>query len=329
MRKPSSQDEGFLLCHYEAQYDVSMIARIQQLVVCVAAIFSLLWFLIASFHGYRAQALIGVVLVAFGFASVLAVECVLVLLYKSAVKRATGLMLIKAWIREVAGAPKVFFWRQPFRSETFSDWTPPDASGKSGVLLVHGFFCNRGFWNPWLAELRSRGFPYVAVTLEPPFDSIDRYGPVLAAAASRLTASTGSLPIVVAHSMGGLAVRRWLASADLNSPRVHRVFTIGSPHHGTWMAKFSLSNIGRQMRLGSAWLADLAASESPDAHADFVCYFSNCDNIVLPSESATLRGADNRLLAGEPHVEMAFHPAIQKAVFDELAGIRQSFDSAT
>ena len=227
------------------------------------------------------------------------------------------------------GAPKIFFWRQPFRSETFPDWIPSQASGKRGVLLVHGFFCNRGFWNPWLAALRSRGFPYVAVTLEPPFDSIDRYGPVLAAAAGRLAASTGFLPIIVAHSMGGLAVRRWLASADPNNPRVHRVFTIGSPHRGTWMAKFSLATNGQQMRLGSAWLAELAAMESRDAHADFVCYFSNCDNIVLPSESATLPGADNRLLAGEPHVEMAFHPAIQEAVFDELAGNRQSRDGAT
>jgi hypothetical protein len=84
------------------------------------------------------------------------------------------------------------------------------------------------------------------------------------------------------------------------------------------MARFSFTANGRQMRHDSQWLETLRAREAADVSRLFVCYFSNCDNIVFPAESATLAGADNRLLAGLPHVHMAFHRAICEEVFAEL-----------
>jgi hypothetical protein len=46
------------------------------------------------------------------------------------------------------------------------------------------------------------------------------------------------------------------------------------------------------------------------SRADVVCFWSRCDNIVLPTASATMPGADNRELDGTPHVAMVFHPAV-------------------
>ena len=64
----------------------------------------------------------------------------------------------------------LFGWRQPFRHAACPDWLPaPPAGGAPGrgVVLVHGFMCNRGIWNPWMRRLRARGHAHVAVTLEP------------------------------------------------------------------------------------------------------------------------------------------------------------------
>jgi pimeloyl-ACP methyl ester carboxylesterase len=82
-----------------------------------------------------------------------------------------------------------------------------------GVVLVHGFLCNRAFWTPWLAPLRARGHAFVAVTLEPAFGSIDDYAPAIEAAVRRVTEATGQAPLIVGHSMGGLAIRAWLRHA--------------------------------------------------------------------------------------------------------------------
>ena len=64
------------------------------------------------------------------------------------------------------------------------------------------------------------------------------------------------------------------------------------------------------MRVGGAWLRQLAADESPALAQRFTCWYSHADNIVFPASTATLAGADNRHVAGVPHVAMAFHPKV-------------------
>ena len=71
----------------------------------------------------------------------------------------------------------------------------------------------------------------------------------------RVTAATAQPPMLVCHSMGGLAARAWLRDAD--PARVHRIVTIGTPHRGTWLARFGRTVNGRQMRMGGEWLRKL------------------------------------------------------------------------
>ena len=89
----------------------------------------------------------------------------------------------------------------------------PTPSGRRGLVLVHGFVCNRGLWNPWLPRLRAAGVPCIAVNLEPVFGSDRRLRAADRAAVQRVTQATGRPPLLVAHSMGGLALRAWLRDA--------------------------------------------------------------------------------------------------------------------
>jgi triacylglycerol lipase len=225
--------------------------------------------------------------------------------------------LIAAWWSEVLTGLNVFGWRQPFRSLALPD-APTGAAGQRGVLMVHGFVCNRGLWNPWMTRLRELRAPYIAVNLEPVFGSIDRYVQTLDDAICRLETATGLAPIVVAHSMGGLAVRAWLRDRA-GDARVHSVVTIGTPHHGTWMARFAVTDNGRQMRHDNAWLASLAASESHARRSLFTCYFGHCDNIVFPAANGMLPGATNRHVPGIAHVHLAFYEPIFEDVLRRLA----------
>ena len=133
----------------------------------------------------------------------------------------------------------------------------------------------------------------------------------------RLTQATGQPPLLVAHSMGGLAVRAWLRNFD-GDARIHGVLTVGSPHRGTWLGRFGLSRNAQQMRELSAWLLELAASEPAQRYRRFTCFYSHCDNIVFPCSTATLPGADNRHLRGMAHVHLLQHPAVLDEVLRRL-----------
>lgn len=218
--------------------------------------------------------------------------------------------LLRAWWREVGAARWVFGWLQPFCHRARPDCLAP-TPGQRGVLLLHGYLCNRGLWQPWLRTLRAQGRAYRALTLEPAFGTIDAYASAIDAAVRELHAATGLAPLLVCHSMGGLAARAWLRACPDGAQRVHHIVTLGTPHQGTWAARFGYSTNARQMRQGSAWLQALAAAEPPAQAALFTCWYSDCDNIVFPALTATLVGAENCLLSGAGHMQLALAPQVQ------------------
>ena len=286
-----------------------MLARLQQVTTFGALFAAALWAWLFWRAGHPVWAMAGALLLVGGYSLVLAFEFALLRLAHGTdpTPRATAAQLVRAWWGEVRAAPIVFCWRQPFFSQRWPDRLPADAQGRRGVLLVHGFVCNRGIWNPWLQRLHAAQVPLIAVNLEPVFGSIDEYIPAIDAAVVRLQQCTGLAPVIVAHSMGGLAVRRWWAEHG-DDTRVHRAITIGTPHHGTWLARFAMTRNSRQMRQISGWLQTLSAQESAGRAARCTCFYSHCDNIVFPASSATLPGADNRHLPGVAHVHMADRP---------------------
>lgn len=291
----------------------SSLARLQQALVLGTLVFVVAW---VFFWWPRSPtvAVVGALLSLGGYALVLGLEGMAAarLNRGDAAPPAGWPGLAGAWWQEVRVAPQVFAWRQPFFWASLPDDVDPSDGTVPAVVFVHGFVCNRGLWLPWMRRLRNQGVPYVSVNLEPVFGGIDDYVPLMSDAVRRAQALTGRPPVLVCHSMGGLVARAWWA-AEPDTP-VHQVITIGSPHRGTWLGRFSRVANGRQMRQDGDWLVALARREAQirphDTYADFVCWYSNADNIVFPASTATLPGADNRLVPGAAHVALAFHPRV-------------------
>lgn len=293
-----------------------MLARLQQATTLGLLLAAALWAAWFASRGAPGWALGGALLILFGYTLFLAAEFVLVRCVHGddPAPRATWPQLLRAWWAEAVIDAQVFCWRQPFRSRRFDDWLPEAASPQAprGVVLVHGFVCNRGVWNPWMPRLRALGVPYVAPNLEPVFASIDAYPPLIEAAVRRVEAATRRPPVIVAHSMGGLAVRAWLARYGA-AGRVHHVVTIGTPHRGTWLGRFGFSRNASEMRLDSPWQQRLAAHAQRASALDprrMTCFHSHCDNVVFPASRATLPGADNRHVAGSAHLQLAYRPEV-------------------
>lgn len=254
---------------------------------------------------------------AFAYSAVLAGQCAVLRHINGAdpAPLASRVQLVRAWWRETTVAARVFYWWQPFCINRFSEKNPSGVATHSsrGVVLVHGFVCNRGVWASWLPALEARAIPYRAVDLEPLFVSIDDYVPILDAAVQQLELETGLAPMIVCHSMGGLAVRAWLRASGADQ-RAYRIVTIGTPHHGTVIGgrlpRLSWLINAEQMRYSSPWLTALTSMEEVARRRKFVCFYSNCDNIVAPTSTAMLPDADNRFVDGVPHLALLLEPRV-------------------
>lgn len=307
----------------------SALARLQQFIALATVLWVAVWWLWV-WNRSPVWALAGAAVVVLGYAAVLALEFVIVARVNrsDATPRASNWTLVRAWWGEVCVAPQVFSWRQPFRWRRLPDDEPgsrPLSSGSPAVVLIHGFVCNRGFWQPWMRELRRRGIPYTSVNLEPVFGSIDDYIPLVDEAVRRARRLSAQPPVLVCHSMGGLAARAWLASRLEQAPGVGMVVTIGTPHRGTWLGRFSHVTSGRQMSIGSAWLRELERQEAGAPNKTrLVCWYSNADNIVFPASTATMPGADNRHVHGIAHVSLAFHPEVVQGTLALIESVEGS-----
>ena len=176
------------------------------------------------------------------------------------------------------------------------------------VLLIHGIACNRAIWRPWLRRLQATGFqPIRAVDLEPLFGDIDAYADRVAdELRSMQTRCGGARVTVIAHSMGGLVARA--ALSRVGPDVIRQIVTLGSPHHGTVIARLFPWRLARQMRPGSAWLRALRARQAPPFAVPFTSIYSLQDNLIVPARSAALAGARLYELQGLGHMGMVGSP---------------------
>ena len=313
----------------------TQVMRMQQITTASMLVASTIW-VVYFWPTNPVLAIGGGLACLFGYSSVMALEFVAMVLVNriDQTPSPSRQELIRAWCAESWMAAEVFCWRQPFKAHEVPDQLHGHhLLGQRGVVFVHGLICNRGFWTPWLKQLRDKGVDqrshaFTAISLEPVFSDIDAYVEQIEMAVQQVTSASGLPPILVCHSMGGLAARAWLKQ-QTEPGRVHHVVTIGTPHNGTWLARFANGPSGRQMQQGSDWLkgldemsvnsgAEKLVEKNGHLAALFTCWYSNCDNIVFPASTAKLAGANNRFVPGAAHLQLAFMPEVMQKTLDMI-----------
>lgn len=282
-----------------------MITRLLRAGVLLAAGLAALLALGAHRHAGAAwplALLIGLIAIPAAVATLIGVEFVVAIALGD--RRWPG--ALAAWSSEVAASLRTFWFAIPVHGKRA---LRRQCGDRVPVVLVHGYFCNRAVWRPFARWLAARGHPFDAVDLEPPFASIDRYVPLIAASVDRMRATgTDARVVLVGHSMGGLAIRAYLrAHGDRG---IAGVVTVGTPHRGTRIAALGLSESSRQMRRDSDWLAALAASESRVDPNRWTVVLSEHDNIVYPQSSQSVEGARVERQSGVGHLAMIYRPAV-------------------
>lgn len=161
------------------------------------------------------------------------------------------------------------------------------------VVLVHGFLDTGWVFRRMKLRLERQG----AVCLVPRLRPNDGRGGLEALALNLKRdiddAFGPSAKIrIVAFSMGGLVSRHYLQLLG-GAGRCEKLFTISSPHHGTFTARFYPSKGARDMRPGSAFLRRLQETEATLAKVQLVSYRTPMDLMILPATSSVWPRAVN------------------------------------
>ena len=170
------------------------------------------------------------------------------------------------------------------------------------LVLVHGYGCSSGVW--WLLRrrLEAAGHTVATVSLAPPYTNLGKLVPLLDRRIEQVRSATGAEQVVlIAHSMGGLVCRSYLAR--YGSEHVERLITIASPHFGSELARIGIGANAREMEPGSLWLKDLAAEDVP---VRAISIRTPHDNFVMPQDNQRLPGAIDVALDGIGHIAVLF-----------------------
>lgn len=159
------------------------------------------------------------------------------------------------------------------------------------VLLVPGWSDRASALEPLRRHLVASGWPIEWVAA---IDFRDRYGSNVQHAAEIAEAvddlrvhSADRTVDIVAHSMGGLAVRYFLQHHS-QGRSIRRVIFLGTPHAGTWAAWFAWGGGRAELKRGSDFTSALVVPEH--VRAELYSLYTPLDFRVPPA-SAQLKGS--------------------------------------
>jgi pimeloyl-ACP methyl ester carboxylesterase len=201
------------------------------------------------------------------------------------------------------------------------------------ILLVHGMADNRSVFTLLRLGLRRRGFGRVTtMNYSILTGDIRTAAAQLAQEVETLVAETGYERIhVVGHSMGGLIARYYVTRLG-GDERVHTLVTLGTPHHGTYLAYGWPSQITKQLRPGSPLMRELAGPVR-GCRTRFLCYWSDIDQLMFPQRTAALDHPDlavtNVEMHGVGHMSLPIMQSVVHGISAALAHLDSDGSTVT
>ncbi len=200
------------------------------------------------------------------------------------------------------------------------------------VLCIHGLGGHRGNFTPLRAWLRLFGRTRTYAIGFERGSRVEQMAKALRADIATVLKVNGLPPDaqvdLVCHSMGGLVARLALEDPD-TAARVATVVTLGTPHAGTYAARYASTYHTLALRPDSALMDRLALQAPwPSSLPRLVCLWSADDVLLLPAETACVHGADNQQVHGVTHLSYLLNPVSFSAVLNALEG-RLALPAAT
>lgn len=177
------------------------------------------------------------------------------------------------------------------------------------VLLVPGWSDDAEVLEPLRQRFLENGWEeeaVVALGFQDPVGSSRTHAREIGRAIHRLRKRTGASRVdVVAHSMGGLALRYHLLQGG--SEDVRRAVFLATPHRGTVSSYLAWGEGATEMRPGSAFLLELMRGRPVPRGVRALTLHTPLDLHVLPAESVELPGVPDIEVCCPTHAGLLDH----------------------
>jgi triacylglycerol esterase/lipase EstA (alpha/beta hydrolase family) len=195
----------------------------------------------------------------------------------------------------------------------------PQRARPNPVILLHGFAMNRTNWI-WLGRrLAARGIgPLYGTSYFSP-QTVKRSAQQLARFIESVRQRERAQRVdIVAHSLGGTVARYYIERLG-GAKHVHRLVTIGSPHHGTTLAHFgTLFPSARESRVDSPLYAEMGPVIAREGLM-YTSIWSRADAIIEPPESASIVPAgEDRVFDDLGHLSLLLSARVIDTVAERL-----------
>jgi len=192
------------------------------------------------------------------------------------------------------------------------------AAPKGKVVLVPGFFDTQITMRPLRKAIVAGGYECVFISLKP-LDARKGIEPMarqLRDVIDREFRDDANFSIV-GFSMGGLVARYYLQNLG-GAKRCTGLYTIATPHNGTYLAYLYPGRGTKQMRPESKFLMALQEDEAVFENIPVTSYRSPLDVVMLPTHSPKWERAENIRFWSAIHPALMWEKQLQKDLLQRL-----------
>ena len=194
--------------------------------------------------------------------------------------------------RTLSGAYSLLWWS--FRAAFHTGLRQPSrATSGRPVLCIHGLFLNSTCMWGIRRRLEQEGRPTRAVFMGVPLPTPMSYATPLIRVMRELAEQFPDQGFdIAAHSIGGVMIREVLRRHPELADNVHRVVTLGSPHHGTAVVRWiRFGPVYKMLARNSKYLQELGNLHELAPRSVTTTVATLHDLVVYPTETCHLEGS--------------------------------------
>jgi triacylglycerol lipase len=216
--------------------------------------------------------------------------------------------------RHLMEIPLLAFSLIPQKKEKMSSRS---VDSSTPVIFVHGMGGNRAHFLPMEIYFKLCGIKNTYRVDLSGADSVKRMAWRLSVYVQKVMRASGSSQVdIVAHSLGGIVSRIAIENYGLGS-NVRTLITLGTPHQGTYSARFADTKASNELRPGSVLVKRLQKMGWPKGVRG-VNFWSRNDVVILPAESALVEGLEQIDFSPSTHFGYLCRPTSWETVYNVL-----------
>ncbi|HEU4406445.1 MAG TPA: hypothetical protein VFS43_14365 [Polyangiaceae bacterium] len=179
------------------------------------------------------------------------------------------------------------------------------------VYLLHGVLATAGVFGLLEDRLRQAGVEHVASFTYGPLRTIDSLARQLRSECQRIP--EGARLHLVGHSLGGVVARYYVQECG-GRRRVRQTISLGSPFHGTTIARYLPPTLEGNLSPDSALLAQLRDPARAAPEVPHLSVVAADDLFVRPAMSAAFPTGEVEVLDEVGHNGLLFDPRVADLV---------------